>query len=97
MPAVPIRYFHRAKQVVETEQIYGERWLRWTYESTLGRFALWLLVKRAWVSRYYGWKMSWAASAHKILPFIIDYDLDVDAFAKSLSRLRILMNFFTVL
>ena len=82
MPAVPIRYFHRAKQVVETEQIYGERWLRWTYESALGRFALWLLVKRALVSRYYGWKMSWAASAHKILPFIIDYDLDVDAFAK---------------
>ncbi len=54
MPAEPIRYFHRAKQTVETEQVYGEAWLRWTYESALGRTALNLLVKRALLSRYYG-------------------------------------------
>jgi phosphatidylserine decarboxylase len=82
MPSEPIRYFHRAKQVVETEQVYGEKWLRWTYERGLGRFSLWALVKRAWVSRYYGWKMSSSASMRRVLPFIIDYNLDVDEFAK---------------
>jgi phosphatidylserine decarboxylase len=82
MSAEPIRYFHRAKQVVETEQIYGGDWLRWTYGTGLGRFALNALVKRAIVSRYYGWKMSQKASAHRVLPFIVDYALDVDEFAK---------------
>jgi phosphatidylserine decarboxylase len=83
MPAEPILYFHRAKKTIETEQIYGERWLRWTYESSLGRMALNLLVKRAVVSRYYGWRMNWRFSAQKILPFITEYDLDVEEFAKS--------------
>jgi phosphatidylserine decarboxylase len=82
MPAEPIRYLDRAKKSVETEQVYGEDWLRWTYETGLGRFALNLLVKRAIVSRYYGWKMSQSASAHRVLPFIVDYGLDVDEFAK---------------
>src|SRR4051812_24204217 len=36
MPVEPIRYFHRAKQVVETEKVYGEGWVRWTYESKGG-------------------------------------------------------------
>src|SRR6185312_9129924 len=82
MSAEPIQYFNRYKQVVETEQIYGEAWLRWTYAAGLGRFALNLFVKRAFLSRYYGWKMSQRASAHRVLPFIVDYDLDVDEFAK---------------
>jgi phosphatidylserine decarboxylase len=78
----PIRYFDRAKRVVETEQVYGEKWLRWTYESGLGRFSLNALVKRAIVSRYYGWKMSSSASMRRVLPFVIDYNLNEDEFAK---------------
>ena len=62
MSAEPIRYFHRSKKTVETEEVYGGDWLRWTYGTTLGRFALGLLVKRAFVSRYYGWRMSMQAS-----------------------------------
>ena len=79
----PIRYFHRAKRTVETEAVYGEKWLRWTYETTLGRFALDAAVKRAALSRYWGWKMSRPDSVRRILPFIIDYGLNVDEFAKS--------------
>jgi len=94
MPAEPIRYFHRSKQVVETEQVYGEDWLRWTYETSLGRFALWALVKRALLSRYYGWKMSWSASAIRVLPFIVDYNLDVDEFAKNPLSFKSFNDFF---
>jgi phosphatidylserine decarboxylase len=82
MPAEPIRYFHRTRQVVETELIYGEDWLRWMYETGTGRLALQWLLKRAVASRYYGWKMSQRGSAHRVLPFIVDYGLDVDEFAK---------------
>ena len=94
MSAEPIRYFDRYKQTVETEQVYGGDWLRWTYETSLGRVALNLLVKRALLSRYYGWKMSLRASANKILPFIVDYDLDVDEFAKNPFSFKTFNEFF---
>jgi phosphatidylserine decarboxylase len=94
MPAEPIRYYHRAKRTVETEQVYGEDWLRWTYETSLGRFALNALVRRAVASRYYGWRMSLRASAGRILPFIVDYDLDVDEFAKKPLTFKTFNEFF---
>jgi phosphatidylserine decarboxylase len=82
MPAEPIRYFHRAKKTVETEQVYGEKWLRWTYETLPGRLVLAAVVKRAWVSRYYGWRMRRPFSASQVLPFIVDYNLDTTEFVK---------------
>ena len=94
MPAAPIRYFHRTKQVVETEQVYGGDWLQWTYGTGLGKFALHALVKRALVSRYYGWKMAQRGSAHRVLPFIVDYNLDVDEFAKKPYSFKSFNEFF---
>ncbi len=94
MPAEAIRYYHRSKKTVETETVYGGRWLRWTYETPLGRAALGLLIRRAVVSRYYGWKMSLPASANQILPFIVDYDLDVDEFAKKPYAFKTFNEFF---
>lgn len=94
MPAEPIQYWHRTKRTVETEQIYGERWLRWIYETSLGRLALWLVVRRAFFSGYYGWRMNRRYSAIKILPFIVDYNLDVDEFAKSAFAFKTFNEFF---
>jgi phosphatidylserine decarboxylase len=94
MSTEPIRYFDRYKQTVETEQIYGEAWLRWTYAAGLGGLALNLFVKRTFLSRYYGWKMSQRGSAHKVLPFIVDYGLDVDEFAKKPYSFKTFNEFF---
>jgi phosphatidylserine decarboxylase len=94
MPAEPIRYFHRTKKTVETEQVYGGGWLRWTYGSSLGRLSLNVLVKRALLSRYYGWRMSMRASANRVLPFIVDYGLDVDEFAKKPYSFKTFNEFF---
>ncbi len=94
MSAEPISYFHRAKKTIETEQIYGESWLRWTYETGLGRLALNALVKRAIASRYYGMRMNWRFSAQKILPFIVQYNLDVDEFAKKPYAFKTFNQFF---
>ncbi len=82
MPAEPIRYYHRAKRVLETEEVYGERWLRFAYEHPVGRFFTWALIRRWIVSAYYGWRMSRLYSASKVLPFIIKYNVNVDEFAK---------------
>jgi hypothetical protein len=41
-----IRYFNRDTGSVETEQVYGEAFLRWTYGNPLGKLALAAFVKR---------------------------------------------------
>jgi len=94
MPAEPIHFYHRYRQTIETEQIYGEPWLRFTYENLVGRFFLQLLVRRAIFSRLYGWRMNRRASAQDVLPFIVRYNLDVDEFAKSALAYRSFNEFF---
>lgn len=83
MPAEPIQFFHRARKTVETERVLGERWMRLAYENPVGRLLVWGLIRRAWFSRWYGWKMRKPESALRVLPFIAAYDIDVDEFAKS--------------
>ena len=94
MPAEPIQLWHRARKAVETEQIYGERWLRFAYDNPIGRFAVWLLVRRAVFSHYYGWRMNRPFSVTKVLPFIVAYNLDVDEFAKSALAYNTFNEFF---
>jgi len=83
MPTEPICYYDRYKKTVETEAIYGERWLRFAYENPVGRGLVWLLARRRIFSAYYGWRMKRAYSAQLVFPFIVKYDLDVEEFAKS--------------
>jgi phosphatidylserine decarboxylase len=83
MPAAPIRFYHRYSKKIEEERVYGERWMRLAYENPVGRFFVWLLVRRAVFSRWYGHKMRKPESALRVLPFISKYEIDVDEFAKS--------------
>jgi len=94
MSSEPIRYWHRARKTVEVERIYGEGWLRFAYENPAGRLAVWLLARRAIFSWYFGWRMNRPYSAAKVLPFIVDYNLDVDEFAKSALSFKTFNEFF---
>ena len=94
MSAEPVRYYHRYKKSLETEQIYGERWLRFAYEHPVGRGFVWLLARRKLFSAYYGWRMNRAYSAQLVIPFIVKYDLDVDEFARSAFEFKTFNEFF---
>lgn len=94
MPAVPIRYYHRYKKSMETEQVYGEGWLRFAYENPVGRGLVWLLARRRLFSAYYGWRMNRRYSAQEVIPFIVKYDLDVDEFARSAFDFKTFNEFF---
>ena len=83
MPSEPIRFFDRTTKTLKIEEIYGENWLRFTYENPLGRLLLWFFVKRALFSKYFGWRMSRPYSAFKVIPFIVKYDLNIDEFTKT--------------
>ena len=83
MSAEPIRYYHRTTQKIEVEQIFGEGWMRFAYENPAGRFFVWLLARRVFFSQWYGHKMNQKSSALRVVPFITQYNLDIDEFAKS--------------
>lgn len=94
MPAEPIVYFNRHTGRLETERIYGEAWLRWIYGNPLGKLSLAAVVRRAWFSAWYGWRMNRPESANRVLPFIVNYELDADDFAKPATAYRTFNDFF---
>lgn len=90
----PIRYRNRYTGRVEVESVYGEAWLRWAYETSVGRFALRLAGARPWFSRWYGWRMDRPASRAKIAPFIRDFGVDTAEFAEAPDSFRTFNEFF---
>jgi len=89
-----VEYFNRYTGKVETEQIYGEDFLRWTYGNPLGKLSLEALAKRALFSKWYGWRMDAPASRAKVLPFIKSYALNSDEFAHAPESYRTFNEFF---
>src|SRR5262245_12294398 len=89
-----IEYFNRYTGKVETEQIYGEGFLRWTYGNPLGKLSLEGLVKRALFSKWYGLRMNAPTSRKKILPFIKTYGLNTEEFAESPENYKTFNEFF---
>lgn len=94
MHADAIRFFHRHTQRVETERVYGEGFLRWIYGSLSGRLALHAVAKRAFFSRWYGWRMDRPASRARIAPFIQQFGVDENEFADPPESFRTFNEFF---
>ena len=92
-PVEPIRYFNRQTGTLETEQIYGERWLRLAYENPAGSI-LRHLIKRPFFSRWYGRRMARPASRRLIGPFIREFGLDPSEFAENPETFRSFNEFF---
>ncbi|MDX1680875.1 MAG: phosphatidylserine decarboxylase [Akkermansiaceae bacterium] len=76
----PIIFFNRHTGEHETEQVYGEGFLRWVYGNPLGRLALHGLAKRSLFSKWYGYRMDRPTSRKRIAPFIEKYGLDSSEF-----------------
>ena len=94
MPAEPITFYNRLTQRLETEAVYGEGFLRFTYESPLGALPLHALVKRAAFSSWYGRRMDGPASRAKIAPFLATYGVDTHEFADAPDSFRTFNEFF---
>ena len=90
----PIQIFNRYTGEVETEEIYGEPYMRWTYGTRLGKLALHALAKRALFARWYGWRMNRPLSARRIAPFIQRYKVNSDEFVHSPSSFKSFNEFF---
>lgn len=89
-----IQFFDRYSNSIQTEKVYGDRALRWTYGTVAGRISLSLLVKRALFSRWYGWRMDRKASRSKIAPFVEQYQLNASEFDAELTDYKTFNEFF---
>ena len=94
MKTSDIEYFNRETGKIENETVYGEGFLRWAYGNPLGRLTVELAVKRAWFSRWYGWRMDRPGSRAKIAPFIENYGLDAGEFAEPVEAFGSFNEFF---
>lgn len=90
-----IVYFDRYLQKLCVEEIYGDRALRWTYQTIAGRVSLAVLVKRAIFSRWYGRLMDRSTSREKIVPFIQQYGLDASEFRRDVGSFGSFNEFFS--
>ena len=89
-----IRYMHRYKGCMETELVLGDRWLKIIYASPLGRLPLWLAIKRAWFSKWYGKKMSRPESKSRIAPFVEEFQVDEEELAEPVENHSCFNDFF---
>ncbi len=89
-----ILFHNRYTGSLEEEKVYGGNWLRFIYDNPLGKICLWAMVKRAFFSKWYGWRMNQNGSISKIIPFIQEYALDTKEFADNVSSFRNFNEFF---
>ena len=73
----PIRYIDRQSGEIKTEKVAGEKWLVWLYNNPIGELSLHTLVKRKFITSWYGGMMDSPSSVDNIDAFVKDYDVDL--------------------
>ena len=89
-----IQFFNRYTGQVETEKVYGESWLRFVLFNPFGQLALHAVVKRAWFSRWYGWRMSQSGSVSGVRTFIEQYGIAEEEHVKATNEFSSFNDFF---
>ena len=90
----PITYLNRYTGELETEQIYGEGFLKWAYGNPLGKIALHGFIKRPFFSKWYGKRMDNPKTREKIAPFIKEYNMNADDFLDAPGSYKHFNDFF---
>ena len=74
----PNKYIDRITGTIITEKVAGEPWLVWLYNNPVGEASMFAIVKRKFISSWYGSIMDSPSSAEKIKPFIEDYNINME-------------------
>ena len=89
-----ILFYDRYEGRLRSEAIYGEKALRWAYETRLGGICLEGVVKRPWFSALYGLWADSRISAREIGPFLERFGVDPSEFADAPESFRTFNEFF---
>ncbi len=72
-----IQYIDRKSGRIKQEIVPGEGWLKWLYYNPFGKLTLHAVVKRKFLSEWYGRKMDLPASKNRIPEFIESLNIDM--------------------
>ena len=89
-----IQYIDRKTGDIQQEIVPGERWLRWLYYNPFGKLALQGIVKRKFLSQWYGRKMDTPASKLKIPDFIKSLQIDMSEVLRPAHEFSTFNDFF---
>ncbi|MGF6905887.1 phosphatidylserine decarboxylase [Fusobacterium sp. PH5-44] len=89
-----INYIKRGTEEILEEKIPGENYLRFLYYNPLGKLSLNLLVKRKFLSNFYGKRMDNPSSKNKIEAFVKKYNINMEEFEKSVEDFTSFNDFF---
>ncbi len=89
-----IQVYNRKTNKYDTEDVAGEKYIKWTYESPIGKGFLELFVKRKLFSKLYGNYCDSKFSTQKINSFIKNFNINTDIFTNDPSDFKSFNDFF---
>lgn len=90
-----IQVFNRKNETYETEKVAGDKYLKWCYESPIGKSLTELFIKKKIFSHLYGKYCDTKFSKRKISSFINDFDIDMNISVKKANDFLSFNDFFT--
>lgn len=75
-----IKYINRVTGSIETENVPGGGSMRFLYGNPIGKFSLWLLIKRKFFTAWFGKYMNSRSSAKKIPSFVENHKIDLEEY-----------------
>lgn len=89
-----IKVYNRHKKEYEIENVAGEKYLKWNYESPVGMSVLEAVTKKKLFSKIYGSYCDTKLSKRKINRFINNFDIDMSISVKKANEFGNFNDFF---
>ncbi|MDX8335305.1 phosphatidylserine decarboxylase [Candidatus Cetobacterium colombiensis] len=89
-----INYIERKTGEIKTENPPGEGFLKFLYYNPLGKLPLNLIVRKKFLTEYYGKKMSCKSSIEKIKPFVNENFINMEESKKKIEEFTSFNDFF---
>lgn len=89
-----IEYIERKTGEIKIEKVPGEKYLKFLYYNPLGELPLNLVVKKKFLTEYYGKKMDKPESVKKIPSFIEQADINIEEAKKRVEEFKSFNDFF---
>ena len=89
-----IKIYDRKKDSYEIEKVAGSKYIKWCYESPIGKSLTELIIKKKLVSKIYGKYCDTKLSKKKIPKFIKDFDIDINMAIKKPNDFSSFNDFF---
>lgn len=89
-----IQVYNRTTKSYEEELIAGKKYIKWTYESPLGKNVTELIAKRKFFSKIYGMYCDTKLSTNKIPDFVEEFNIDMTMTEKKMDEFNSFNDFF---